>query len=60
MIPMEYQMNKIEANKNLADLKHKLVALDGIMQAGFKLTNLYETDYPISARQKETQALNIR
>jgi len=60
MSPMEYHINKIETNKNLADLKHKLVALDGIMQAEFKTTYLHDTDYPISERQKETQPLHIR
>ena len=45
---MEFNVNKMEMNKDLTDLKHKLAALDGIMQAGFQSSSLPDTDYPIS------------
>ncbi|MBI9035229.1 MAG: hypothetical protein JEZ03_12230 [Bacteroidales bacterium] len=45
---MECNVNKIDTNKDLADLKHKLVALDGIMQAGIKTKFLHDNDAPIS------------
>jgi len=57
---MKCNMNKIETNKNLEDLKHKLVALDGIMQEGFKRIFLQDTEDPISERPKETQPLHLR
>ncbi len=60
MSPMEYHMNKIETNKNLEDLKHKLVALDGIMQEGFKRIFFHDTEDPISERPKEAQPLHLR
>ena len=56
MSPMEYHMNKIETNKNLEDLKHKLVALDGIMQEGFKSFCLHDTDDPISESNSELKS----
>ncbi len=53
---MEYQMNNIETNKNLADLKHKLIALDGIMQEGFKSIFLNDTDDSISESNSELKS----
>lgn len=57
---MEHYMNKIEKHQNLADLKHKLVALDGLMQDGFKGIFLHDLDEASSELPKETQTLNIR
>lgn len=46
----------METNKDLTDLKHKLAALDGIMQAGFKSICLHETDDPISENNSELKS----
>lgn len=53
---MEFNVNKMETNKDLTDLKHKLAALDGIMQAGFKLNYLHDTDDPISENNNELKS----
>lgn len=60
MNSMEPYMNKIETIKNLADIKHKLVALDGIMQDGFKRIFLDDADASTNETSRETQGLNIR
>ncbi|RZT96300.1 hypothetical protein EV201_0937 [Ancylomarina subtilis] len=41
---MEFNVNKIETNENLLNLRRKLVALDGIMNPMFKLKYLQEDD----------------
>ncbi|RXQ92167.1 hypothetical protein EO244_11495 [Ancylomarina salipaludis] len=42
---MEFNVNKIETNENLKNLRRKLVALDGIMQPMFKLKYLQDDNY---------------
>ena len=46
----------METNKDLADLKHKLAALDGIMQAGFSTIYLHDNDDPISESNSELKS----
>ena len=53
---MEFNVNKMESNKDLTDLKHKLAALDGIMQAGFKSNWLPDSDDPISESNNELKS----
>jgi len=53
---MEYHINKVETNKNLADLKHKLAALDGIMQAGSRSICPHDTDAPINESNSELKS----
>lgn len=60
MNSMEHHINKIESIKNLAALKHKLAALDGIMQDGFKRIFLDDADASTNETQEESRGLNIR
>lgn len=53
---MEFNVNKMETNTDLTDLKHKLAALDGIMQAGFKSICLNNTDEPIGKSTSELKS----
>jgi len=53
---MEFNVNKMETNKDLTDLKHKLAALDGIMQAGFNSICLHDTDEPISESNSDLKS----
>jgi hypothetical protein len=53
---MEFNVNKMETNKDLTDLKHKLAALDGIMQAGFKSIWLHDSDAPIGESNSELKS----
>ena len=53
---MEFNLNKMETNKDLTDLKHKLAALDGIMQAGFKSIYLHDIDDQISESNSELKS----
>ena len=42
---MEFNVTKMETSKDLMDLKHKLAALDGIMQVELKSIYSHDTDY---------------
>lgn len=53
---MEFNVNKMETNKDLTDLKHKLAALDGIMQAGFKSNFLHDIDDTIGESTNELKS----
>lgn len=53
---MEFNVNKMETNKDLADLKHKLAALDGIMQAGFTSIYLHDNVAPINESNSELKS----
>lgn len=53
---MEFNENKMETNKNLADLKHKLAALDGIMQVGFTTIHPHDNDDPIRDSNSELKS----
>ena len=53
---MEFNVNKMETNKDLTNLKHKLAALDGIMQAGLQSISLHDADCPISDGNSELKS----
>ncbi|MGZ2370299.1 hypothetical protein ACXR6G_10965 [Ancylomarina sp. YFZ004] len=53
---MEFNVNKMETNKDLTDLKHKLIALDGIMQEGFKSIFLHDSDDSISESNSDLKS----
>ena len=53
---MEFNVNKMETNKDLMDLKHKLAALDGIMQVELKSIYSHDNDYSNRENNRELKS----